>query len=76
MTKVIIEVENGEITAVFSNNSDVEYVIVDKDAISNGDKPVKGVYDLDGYYSELIDMYSDGDPVDTEIREELKRLKF
>lgn len=75
-TKVAIEVKNGEVIAVHSTKP-IEYVIIDYDGIDNGNTPVSSVFTPDMVSDNIYEIFTDTSvPVEMEVRDELKRIKF
>lgn len=79
-TKILIYVEGGIVQSVCSNQPDTQIVIIDKDnLVSSDDKNgfISGIHQPDGVYENHYEAYNDqSDPIEMEIREELKALKF
>ena len=77
-TKVLIYVKEGMVHAVYSNNPDIKIVVVDED--NNCDEKygfISEPYEPDAVFKNLYEAFTDEtNPVDMEIRDELKRLKF
>jgi len=72
MTKVLIEMEKGQISRVISSTP-IQYVVINDDLGGNG---IEGINGPDKIADNLWELYGESDPVETEIRDELKRLKF
>lgn len=75
--KIVIEVRGGMVQAVRSNKN-IEYVVVDYDNIDNGESPVGDKLDADTVWpgDTMYDYYSGFTTQETEVMEELKRMKF
>jgi hypothetical protein len=73
-TKVLIQVEGGNINFIASNQ-EIEIVIIDYDLPNYGEKPVKKIQP-DIIMDEFYTLYSDNTNSESEIRDELKKLKL
>lgn len=67
MTKVLIEIKNGEIQGVYSNKN-IQFVIVNQDK----NNPVSEIYFSDENYLNLADVFLEEQ--DIGIRNELSQL--
>jgi len=77
MIKILIYVKEGYVQAVHANNTAIEYVIVDADLQANVDDVVSQVLKPDYVNVNLYEGFTDqSNPLDMEIRNELKRRKF
>lgn len=77
-TKVLVTLRGGMIEEMYANN-EIELVVVDYDLVDHGESPVSTPHV--SYYSDehvgFSGLFTDtSDPVEMEIRDELKRLKF
>lgn len=81
MTKILIEVRGGNVVAVSATQEDVQLCIVDYDNIDEGNNPVCVSDPLgpDATFEpgKAHELFTDSsDPVEMEVKEELKRIKF
>lgn len=75
--KVLIEIEGGNIVFTASNVQDLNIVIVDRDLIDNGQNPIKlEILYPDSNVENFQELFIGEDPVNSEIRETLKRNKI
>lgn len=77
-TKILIHVKGGIVQSVNSSNPDIRIVIVDEDNIvdeRNGF--ISEPLEPDGVFKHHYEAFTDEtDPVEMEIRDTLKRMKF
>lgn len=73
--KIIIEIRDGNLTAVRSNIN-LHYILIDHDIIEKGTPTVCVPFEPDSIGDTLYSFYNDPFPEEQEIREALKRLKF
>jgi hypothetical protein len=67
MTKVLIEIKNGEVQGVYSDK-DIQFVIVNQDKVN----PVSDIFFSDENYLNLADVFKGDEDVD--IRNRLLQL--
>ncbi len=77
-SKILITVEGGIVQSVMSTDTNIQFVIVDYDLkgdepviVSDPTKPEK--LKTENFYELFTD---EKDPIDMEVRDKLKRLKF
>jgi hypothetical protein len=75
MTRILIEVNGGVITRITST-APIEIITVDWDNIQAGDGFVESVPDRIAKRGEFYQCFMENDPLETEIREDLKRSKI
>jgi len=77
-TKILIYVEGGTVQYVNSNQEDTQIVIIDKDQLENGGTSfISSTLAPDSVYDNHFEAFTDeSNPVDMEVREELKTRKF
>ena len=80
-TKILITIRGGNITDIMSNVKDAEIVIIDHDNADAGDKPVSDIMNPDYFVKDangemFYERFRDDEPMNIEIRDELKRMKF
>lgn len=77
MTKVLIEIKDGTVVKVVANEQ-VDYIIVNRDR--QGKDIISDIYSTTGWEVAeegcFYERFYETNPVEAEIREELKRLKF
>lgn len=78
-TKIIIQVGGGIVQAVCAN-TEVDIAIVDYDEADSGKPPFNGsIYQQDSLFKDgkAHELFTNAaDPVEMEIKDELKRIKF
>jgi len=78
-TKIIIEVKGGTVVAV-SSTHEIDIAIVDYDNVQNGSPAFNGsVLAQDNLFEsgKAHELFTDAsDPVEMEVKDELKRIKF
>jgi hypothetical protein len=72
-TKVLIYIDGGNVQLIAAN-TDINLVVVDRDNQDAGDNPV--TIPSISITNDFRSLFSFNDESDTEIRDELKRLKF
>ena len=77
-TKILVIVEGGTVQAINSNNPNCRIVVIDHDnKESGGNGFISEPYEPDGLYENQYEAFTDEtNPIDVEIRDELKRMKF
>mgnify|MGYP003462192837 FL=1 len=77
-TKVLVYVKDGTVSTISSNIGNIRIVVIDEDNI--GDEKngfISEPYEPDAVSENLYELFNDStDPVEMEIRDELKRMKF
>ena len=77
-TKVLVYVKDGTVSTISSNIENIRIVVIDEDNI--GDEKngfISEPYEPDAVSENLYELFSDStDPIEMEIRDELKRMKF
>lgn len=76
-TKILIEVRGGIVQSVKSNRGNVKIVIVDYDNIQGDETIVGSPSKPDAVYENIYEAFTDqSNPMEMEVRDELKRFKF
>jgi len=75
-TKIVIQIDGGNVSYVYANHKDVEIVIVDNDNGDAGGDRVGYLLAPDKVSDPIRDLYNDNNAASIEIREDLKRKKF
>lgn len=74
--KILIYVQDGTVQAVYSS-SDAKIIIIDHDRHGKESGFISEVLEPDAIMDNMHELFSDvSSPIDAEIKEELKRLKF
>lgn len=75
LNKVLIYVKDGTVQVVNSSNPNTRIVVIDVDNISTDF--ISMPYEPDAVFANHYEAFTDeNNPVDMEIRDELKRMKF
>lgn len=77
-TKILIRVDGGNITGVYTNNKDVQIVTADFDNLEGGgDKLCSDILPPEAVSENLYELFTDNtDKQEEQLRDELKRIKF
>ena len=75
-TKILIEIQGGLVQTIYSNNKNIQLVIIDQDMADVGEPGISEIKSPDGVADDLYTMYSGSEPREQEVHDELKRLKF
>lgn len=77
-TKILVIIEDGTVQAINSNNPNCRIVVIDHDNRERGGIGfISEPYEPDAVFENHYEGFTDEtDPVDVEIRDELKRMKF
>lgn len=77
--KVLIYVEGGMVQNVYASDPNLKIVIVDTDVredVATKYRYCSEILSPDMVADSIYELFTGSDPVDTEIREDLKRMKF
>jgi len=76
--KVLVVVKDGMVETISSNSENTRIVVIDHDNRERGNNGfISEPYEPDAVFENLYEGFTDEtDPVEVEIRDELKRMKF
>lgn len=77
MNKVVIRVEGGIITGIYSTTEEIQFVVVDLDNQEGNETCAGRVLGPDSFFDDgmAYQMFT-GSPMEDEAHDELKRIKF
>jgi hypothetical protein len=73
--KILLEIKNHTVHCVYAN-VDIQYIIVNRDDLNRGWHPLSVPLEPEIVQDPLYLCYSDVDPQEAEIRENLRRIDF
>lgn len=76
-TKILIQVDDGKVSAVYSNKQHVQIVVADMGNVSKGSHSLSDILPPEAIRENLYELFTDkSNPIHMEIRDELKRRHF